>query len=786
MFSTDIAKRFLNGIVALSMVFTPVTPSYSQQPISSPYADAAIMDRIAAAHAAVPHSTDPSQFLYGQVASAAQQAIVHGLNSFGTAKVQLDAQGGGSLDLLLPLRDDADSLWFFQGGVRRSDQLYKDYRTILNAGLGYRHFINDNAMIGINGFFDADVTGGNRRLGVGAEYWADYLKLSTNGYFGLNRVWGDSPDLPFYSEKPASGFDVTAQGYLPQFPQLGAKLSFEKYFGDEVGLFGYGNLQKNPHAYTFGLTYQPAPALTFDVSHRMGQDGKNDTTFRVGLNFKFGVPLNKQFDFSPEAVAPTREVRNMRYDLVERNNNIVLKYKQQADNFAISLPDSISGHPGERITFPITITDGSCNAIAWEGSAAGFVQSCNGSEVTIKLPDTNVCAVHDLSASAKSRQGRTVRASTKVSILCAASILVSAEPASITADGKSTSTLTATVKDANGDPMRGVAVDWTTTAGTLAENSTTTDRTGKATVMLTSAIEPGTATVTAKSGPANGSADVAFVAGDAASVSVVANPTSIVANGSSTSALTATVKDASGNPVPGATVTWTTSAGSITAASTTDASGVATATLTSSTTAGTATVTAKAGTAQGTASVTFTVGPAASVSVSANPTSIPANGSSTSALTATVRDAYGNLVPGTVVTWTTSAGTVVASSTTNASGVATSTLTSSTTAGTATVTAKAGTAQGTASVTFTATGPAPGTSYDWSTFCNSGDASYDPYCTLTFNANYWLGAGNWSVNTWIVREPYNEKAIINVPSSYCASGRLLFEGMVGGIVAVCQ
>ncbi len=64
-------------------------------------------------------------------------------------------------------------------------------------------------------------------------------------------------------------------------------------------------------------------------------------------------------------------------------------------------------------------------------------------------------------------------------------------------------------------------------------------------------------------------------------------------------------------------------------------------------------------------------------------------------------DAGGNRVAGAAVAWTTTAGTVVASSTTDASGVATSALTSSTTAGTATVTATSGGASGTAAVAFT-------------------------------------------------------------------------------------
>jgi len=75
------------------------------------------------------------------------------------------------------------------------------------------------------------------------------------------------------------------------------------------------------------------------------------------------------------------------------------------------------------------------------------------------------------------------------------------------------------------------------------------------------------------------------------------------------------------------------------------------------------------------------------ITLTANPGSILANGSSTSTITATVNDMCGTPVTdGTVVTWSTTIGTINPSSTTTG-GIATTTLTSSTTPGTATVTA---------------------------------------------------------------------------------------------------
>ena len=97
-------------------------------------------------------------------------------------------------------------------------------------------------------------------------------------------------------------------------------------------------------------------------------------------------------------------------------------------------------------------------------------------------------------------------------------------------------------------------------------------------------------------------------------------------------------------------------------------------------------------------------GPPATVAVTANPTSITADGSSTSTITATVVDQYSNdVADGTVVTFTTSLGNIGSQEVTKTttSSVATATLTSSTMAGTATITATSDSRFDTTTVEFT-------------------------------------------------------------------------------------
>ena len=167
---------------------------------------------------------------------------------------------------------------------------------------------------------------------------------------------------------------------------------------------------------------------------------------------------------------------------------------------------------------------------------------------------------------------------------------------------------------------------------------------------------------------------------------VTAAPTAILANGVTTSTITVRLKNnaATNLAVSGGTVALATSAGTLSAV-TDNANGTYTATLTSSTVAATATVSATldgSSIAQ-TATVTFTAGAvnAGQSTVSSAPASVVANGVATSTVTVTARDIFGNPVGGQAVSLAQGGGAstiVTVSGTTNASGVATFSVTDAT------------------------------------------------------------------------------------------------------------
>ncbi|WP_319931183.1 inverse autotransporter beta domain-containing protein [Xenorhabdus santafensis] len=289
--------------------------------------------------------------LRGMAVNEANQAVRNWLQRYGNVKIQanMDDRGrldGSQFDMLLPLYDTAKHLTFTQFGLRHIDS-----RTTANFGLGQRHFFDDG-MIGYNAFLDHDITRDHTRFGLGAEYARDFMKFAANGYFRASG-WKDGKKLTDYEERPANGFDLRAEGYVPTYPQLGGKLIYEQYFGDEVGLLSEKQRQKNPAAFTFGINYTPIPLVTLGLDRRQSASGGGDILFNLGLNYEIGTPWSKQVD--PDAVAFRRTLQGGRYDLVDRNNQIVLEYRKK-NLIRLMMETRISGRGGAVIPLNVTVS----------------------------------------------------------------------------------------------------------------------------------------------------------------------------------------------------------------------------------------------------------------------------------------------------------------------------------------------------------------------------------------------------------------------------------------------
>ncbi|EOS0891788.1 Ig-like domain-containing protein, partial [Escherichia coli] len=160
------------------------------------------------------NSEQAANMARGWASSQASGAMTDWLSRFGTARITLGVDDDFSLknsqfDFLHPWYETPDNLFFSQHTLHRTDE-----RTQINNGLGWRHF-TPTWMSGINFFFDHDLSRYHSRAGIGAEYWRDYLKLSSNGYLRLTN-WRSAPELDNdYEARPANGWDwpieVTAE-----------------------------------------------------------------------------------------------------------------------------------------------------------------------------------------------------------------------------------------------------------------------------------------------------------------------------------------------------------------------------------------------------------------------------------------------------------------------------------------------------------------------------------------------------------------------------------------------
>ncbi|MBI6527788.1 inverse autotransporter beta domain-containing protein [Proteus vulgaris] len=330
--------------------------------------------------------TNATQYAVNQVTNKASTKIEQWLNQFGNARISLAADNKFTLensaaDFLIPLYEYNQNIIFSQTSYHR-----KDSRSQINQGLGYRYF-TDRFMLGINAFYDHDLTRHHRRVGIGAELWRDYLKFSANHYYRLSN-WRTSKSIGNYDERPANGWDLRAEGYLPAYPQLGAKLIFEQYYGKEVGLFNADSRQENPHAYTAGLTYTPIPLITLSADRRMGLHDNSDNTLSVNFQYRLGESFTSQFD--PDNVRAMRLLSGNRYDFVDRNNDIVLEYKKKA-TISFSFSPNIMGYSKEEKALDIKINSTyPIKNIEWSASKflsnGGKINHKQGLNYSVTLP----------------------------------------------------------------------------------------------------------------------------------------------------------------------------------------------------------------------------------------------------------------------------------------------------------------------------------------------------------------------------------------------------------------
>lgn len=526
---------------------------------------------------------------------AATQSIKEWMDNYGNARVTLSVDdhlkyNGASTDLLIPLSDkDADNLYFTQVGITD-----KDHYTTANLGAGQRFFF-DKYMLGYNAFLDHELRNQHTRIGAGVEYWRDYLKLAGNLYAGASG-WKESKQLEDYEERPASGFDLRADAWLPAHPQLGGRLRLEQYFGDQVGLVSASDRQKDPTAVTVGVNYTPIPLITAGVDQRFS-NGKSDTQLSLQLNYQLGTPLNQQLD--PEHVNDRRTLAGSRLDFVDRNNAMVMEYRKM-EVIKLSLPPILKGEVLQSHTISSTVkTRHGLKKVDWDTSAllAAGARVTATKDNTLSLTLPSVPGSYPLSAIAWDTKGN---ASNTASMVIEVDkntpspghqiSHLQANPLQQKANGVDVITYTLRAVGPDGNPVKNTRVQWTSDRGDVQQPETLTNNSGEATTTLLS-HDAGKVNLNAILLDDAGNKLTDRLHKDAEFIiskhTLTLDPDKVTAKPDGTDAITFTfnLKDAAGQAVADHAIEWRNvdGVGTLTPQSTsTDAQGIAKATLISS------------------------------------------------------------------------------------------------------------------------------------------------------------------------------------------------------------
>ncbi|MRT05896.1 inverse autotransporter beta domain-containing protein, partial [Ewingella americana] len=611
----------------------------------------------------------------GTATGAATRSVQDWMNQFGNSRASINVDdhlryNGVNADVLLPIGDkEAKNLTFSQVGITD-----KDHYTTLNLGIGQR-FFEKTDMLGYNLFLDQELRNQHTRIGIGGEYWRDFLKLAGNFYTGLTS-WKESKQLEDYQERPATGFDLRAEAWLPAFPQLGGKLKFEQYFGDQVALVSINERHQDPSAITAGLNYTPVSLVTAGIDQRYS-NGVNDTQFNLQFNYQLGVPLSQQLD--SEYVKQRRTLTGSRLDFVDRNNEMVMDFRKM-EVITLSLPEKLIGEASSVHTITATVrAKHGLKDINWNTSSVPSASKnafgADETTLTLTLPDKP--GIYPLSALAHDKRGNSSNtASMLVEVLPNTTqpghqiADIKAAPLTQTANGIDVITYTLKALAPDGSAAKNTRVRWQSNHGTIQQDETRTNDNGEAITTVVSQ-DAGRVSMKAVLLDEAGSVLIDKQHDDAEFIivkeilSLTTDKTSAKANGSDIITFTYLAKDEHGKALSGRTLAWTNAnaLGEMTdAQTTTDSNGQATAKLTSLD-AGKAKLAVSLKNPDGTEhentlspEVDFTL--SVTADIQEDRTNAQADGSDAIIVTYTAKDVQDKPVANAAITWDTTVGTL--------------------------------------------------------------------------------------------------------------------------------
>ncbi len=417
-----------------------------------------------------------------------------------------------------------------------------------------------------------------------------------------------------------------------------------------------------------------AVSVTVDVA-----DARGETAVQT-LSLTVNAPAVAAYVWSPTPVAatgtlPSGSVADLTLTAEDASGHAIV---------AAAVYVSFTPAPGGGSAF---LVGGTAGSVALTPAPQRFTTDGSGQlHVTYDAPASLPAGGHDALTAQNAPASPTVSAQSTYTFIVPSAVTLQAAAPSVAA-GTSLA-FTGKVADAQGGPVSGATVDLTVAGGLVAQAVTGGDGTYQGSWVVPDAVgaQTLTASVMGAAATVQASTLVQVVAGPVGQLTMHATPAQVGAGGTVT--VSGLAVDAFGNPVTSATISLTVSGGTLPAAQlVTNPDGSFTSTWTLPSTTGFAVATAAANGV--TASATVGVRPGAVAVVALTPTAAGVGASGDLALNGKVSDAYGNPIPGAMVTLTASGGTISPSSaTTNAAGTFGAVLAAPAVPGPVTLTAK--------------------------------------------------------------------------------------------------
>ncbi|EBV7187989.1 hypothetical protein ZL73_22685 [Salmonella enterica subsp. enterica serovar Braenderup] len=632
-------------------------------------------DRQAEKIATTVRSGNYSEAVSSYLNAGMSEQISKWLGSYGYARINIASgtnqqQGRYSGDFLLPVFDSENALLFSQIGIREHND-----RTYANYGIGIRYF-PASYMTGINLFIDRDYTGGNSRLGIGGEYFYDYLKISSNLYKGMTD-WHDSTDFNGeWSEKPADGFDVRIDGNLPFFPAVSLKASAEKYYGNNVSVLSRKKLRSHPVIISSGINYTPIPLLTFSLD---GSKSGSTSGLQAGIQFSLNFSHDINWHLTPEKEKGIQINKSEKYNFVNRNNVITMQYKEKkrTPEYRIILTVIRNNSPADGITENIVqaqVIDVNYHPlpdtkVEWKYENKQEVAVTTSSALTDRngLAYFNLTSTAPLTLPVSVVIGKMTESTDVIFVKQTAKYLnMQLIKNDEVANGEAFNIIKARLTDENHNPVKGMALTWSVPGFIkVREEASVTDNNGEVQTSFSSTVAGGVS-VTGRAGELTSDIKMNFTPSSGPEIKVenilklIINDGAI-ADGISTNSAAIYLTDKTGIPVPGEEINLSTTGNAVLSAYKikTDSHGMAVIYITDKT-AETVNIAASTGSAKDVIATTSFMAFGV-LSLTGDKSDAAADGQDEIHLTATVRDINGNPVKNTPVVFSVSGHAVISS-----------------------------------------------------------------------------------------------------------------------------